>query len=376
MKNIEHIYIHIPFCQTKCPYCDFYSISSNDERMKNKYVKRILEEFEEYDDIIASEIKSIYIGGGTPNSLSIDNLKELLSGLNQKLNITKEIEFTIEVNPGSITKEKLKTFKQFGINRLSIGSQSFLINELRTLGRTHTPKDIYDTFNTARRLGFENINLDLIFSIPGQTINSLIYSINKLMELNPEHISAYMLTYYEQTKFHKLLQNKKIKKIDDDIEGEYYDFIKIIFRSHGYEYYELSNFCKPNKGSKHNLSTWDFGNYLGLGASAHSFLNDIRWYNDNDVKKYIDLKFTKYPNKNSLSLQDKKNEFIMLGLRKLNGIDLNKYRDIFKNNIFFDFFKIDKYIKSNFLILNKENLYINPEHINIYNTIVSDILLD
>ncbi|NOR46348.1 MAG: radical SAM family heme chaperone HemW [Candidatus Delongbacteria bacterium] len=376
MKKIEHIYIHIPFCQTKCPYCDFYSISSNDELLKKKYVKKLLEELELYNDIIASDIKTIYIGGGTPNSLSIDNLKELLSGLNKKINVSKKVEFTIEVNPGSVTEEKLKLFKQFGINRLSIGSQSFLINELRTLGRTHTPQDIYNTFHTARKLGFENINLDLIFSIPGQTINSLIYSINKLMDLDPEHISAYMLTYYERTKFHKLLQNRKIKKIDDDIEGEYYDIVKEVFRIHGYDHYELSNFCKPNKGSKHNLNTWDFGNYIGLGASAHSFFNDIRWYNDNDVKKYVDLKFTKYPNKNSLSLQDKKNEFIMLGLRKLNGINLDKYKNIFKNNIFIDFLEMDKHINNDFLILNKKNLYINPEHINIYNTIVSDILLD
>lgn len=376
MKNIEHIYIHIPFCQTKCPYCDFYSISSNDKLLKNKYVKKLLEEFEFYDDTISSNIKSIYIGGGTPNSLSIYNLEELLLGLNKRITISEKVEFTIEVNPGSITEEKLKLFKQFGINRLSIGSQSFLINELRTLGRTHTPQDIYSAYEMARKIGFDNINLDLIFSIPGQTINSLIYSINKLMELDPEHISAYMLTYYEQTKFHKLLQNKKIKKIDDDIEGEYYNIVKEILRSHDFKHYELSNFCKPNKGSKHNLNTWDFGNYLGLGASAHSFHDNTRWCNDNDVKKYIDLRFIKYPNKNSLSLNDKKNEFVMLGLRKLNGIDLDKYKNIFKNNIFIDFFKMDEHINNNFLILNQKKLYINPEHINIYNTIVSDILLD
>ena len=137
MKNIEHIYIHIPFCQTKCPYCDFYSISSNDESLKNKYVKTILEELELYDDIIGQNIRSIYIGGGTPNSLSIKNLTKLLSGLSQKLNFSDDIEYTIEVNPGSITEEKLKLFKQFGINRLSIGSQSFLQSELLTLGRRY-----------------------------------------------------------------------------------------------------------------------------------------------------------------------------------------------------------------------------------------------
>ncbi|MCK4980313.1 MAG: radical SAM family heme chaperone HemW, partial [Candidatus Delongbacteria bacterium] len=377
MKNIEHIYIHIPFCQTKCPYCDFYSISSNNESLKNKYVKTILEELELYDDIISQDIKSIYIGGGTPNSLSIKTLTKLLSGLSQKLNITKETEFTIELNPGSITEDKLRLFKQFGINRLSIGSQSFLLNELHTLGRTHSPKDIYTAFETARKLGFENINLDLIFSIPGQTINSLIYSVNKLMELDPEHISAYMLTYYEQTIFHELLLNKKIKKIDDDVEGEYYDFIKEIFKSYGYEHYELSNFCKPGMGSKHNINTWNFGSYLGFGASAHSFSNNIRWSNHNLVKNYIDLKLTKYPNKILLDPKDKKNEFVMLGLRKLSGVSLDSYYNTFSQSLLSDFdSKIEKYLKNNLLILNETNLCINPEHINIYNTIVSDVLLD
>ncbi|MDA3884287.1 MAG: radical SAM family heme chaperone HemW [Candidatus Delongbacteria bacterium] len=377
MKKIEHIYIHIPFCDTKCPYCDFYSISSKDESLKSRYVKKIFEELESYSDIIGQDIKSIYLGGGTPNSLSIDSLTDLLTGLKQKLNYAKDIEFTIEVNPGSVTEEKLKLFKEFGINRLSIGSQSFLNKELRTLGRTHTTQDIYRTYNSARKSGFDNINLDLIFSIPGQTVNSLIYSINKLMELEPEHISAYMLTYYEQTKFHSLLQNKEIKKIEDDIEGEYYDLVKEFFKPHGYEHYELSNFRKHNKSSKHNLNTWDFGNYIGLGASAHSFFNNTRWYNDSDVMQYTDLKSLKYPNKNSLSLHDKKNEFIMLGLRTLNGVSLENYWYTFNQSLLSDFgSKIEKHINNSFLILNKKNLYINPEHMNIYNTIVSDILLD
>ncbi|MDA3884163.1 MAG: radical SAM family heme chaperone HemW [Candidatus Delongbacteria bacterium] len=377
MKKIEHIYIHIPFCVTKCPYCDFYSIFSNDEVLKSRYVEKILEELDLYNDTIAKNIKSVYIGGGTPNSLCINNLEKLLSGLNNRLNISEKIEFTIEVNPGSVTEEKLKLFKQFGINRLSIGSQSFLSKELQTLGRTHTPQDIYNAFSTARNLGFENINLDLIFSIPGQTVNSLIYSINKLMELDPEHISAYMLTYYEQTQFHKLLENKRIRKIEDDIEGEYYNIVKEIFRSHDFKHYELSNFCKSNKESKHNLNTWDFGNYLGLGASAHSFSKDTRWFNDSNVKQYIDLEFIKYPNRNSLSLIDKKNEFIMLGLRKLIGISLKNYNNTFNRSFLSDFDnKIQKYLNNSFLILNKANLHINPEHINIYNTIVSDILLD
>ncbi|MCK5760176.1 MAG: radical SAM family heme chaperone HemW [Candidatus Delongbacteria bacterium] len=377
MKNIEHIYIHIPFCQTKCPYCDFYSISSTDGSLKNKYVDKIFEELEFYNDIISQNIRSIYIGGGTPNSLSIKALTKLLSGLSQKLNFAKEIEFTIEVNPGSITEKKIKLFKQFGINRLSIGSQSFLRDELNTLGRTHSPNDIYAAFEIARKLGFENINLDLIFSIPGQTINSLIYSVNKLIKLDPEHISAYMLTYYEKTKFHELLLNKKIKKIDDDIEGEYYNLVKEIFKSNNYEHYELSNFSKPNGVSKHNLNTWNFGNYLGLGSSAHSFYDNARWYNDNNVREYVDLKFTKYPNKITLNLKDKKNEFVMLGLRKLSGVSLDSYYNTFSQSLLSDFDpKIDKYLKNNFLILNKTNLCINPEHINIYNTIVSDILLD
>ncbi|MBN2789061.1 MAG: radical SAM family heme chaperone HemW [Candidatus Delongbacteria bacterium] len=377
MEIIENVYIHIPFCDSKCPYCDFYSITTQDNSIKNKYVSKLLEEIEQYCDIISPNIRSVYIGGGTPNSLDALSLENLLTGLLNQIHLAEGYEFTVEVNPGSVTEEKLKLFKEFGINRLSVGSQTFLKKELKTLGRTHSPQDIFRTFNTARKLGFNNINLDLIFSIPGQTINSLIYTLNKLAELDPEHISAYMLTYYEGTEFYRRSVKKDLIKIVDDIEVEYYDFVKEFLGSKGFEHYELSNFSKKNKMSNHNLNTWNFGAYIGLGTSAHSFYLDSRWFNDNNVKNYIDLKFNKYPNRSTLSLTDKKNEYIMLGLRKTSGISLENYNNFFGNTIDFDFRKkIGKYLENNYLILDESRLYLNPEKINIYNSIVSDILLD
>ena len=321
------IYAHIPFCKAKCIYCDFYSVSGQDERIDN-LVKALISEIEQYSvDTSKWTFDTIFIGGGTPSLLNANQMERIITAFNNKYELSNILEFTVEVNPGEASKEKLKDFYSLGINRLSMGVQSFKPELLQFLSRIHSAEDVFRTFQSARDASFENINCDLIYNIPGQSLKDWQNDLDKLTEMNPEHISAYSLTVEQNTKLFELVQNNTIKMPVDELHQQYNDITYTILRNNNFQQYEISNYSKSNRECLHNLHYWENDKYLGFGPSAHSYDGKKRWNNFNDLNKYISLIEN---NKSSVETFDniteikKINEIIGFGLRMVNGFDLSK----------------------------------------------------
>ncbi len=280
------IYIHIPFCVQKCLYCDFVSGPATKDTKIN-YVNCLLKEIElcNYGNKTGSEyiVDAIFIGGGTPSVLDADCIEDILCKIKEKYEISDDCECTIEVNPGTVDSEKLKIYREAGINRLSIGLQSCNDNELKILGRIHNFKAFEDTFQAARLAGFDNINVDLMSSIPEQTEESFTWSLQKIIKLNPEHISVYSLIVEEGTPFYEM----DLKLPDEDTERQIYYKTGEILKEHGYAQYEISNYAKPGKECKHNIRYWKCSEYIGFGVAAASYFNSVRWKNTEDINQYI-----------------------------------------------------------------------------------------
>ncbi len=327
------IYIHIPFCKQKCYYCDFISFANKQEKQQ-EYINAVKSEIDIYQ-FEKYNVTTIYIGGGTPSYIESKYIVELIEKLKNKLknNITKfeEIEITIEVNPGTVTKEKLQDFKSCGINRLSIGLQTTNNNLLKQIGRIHTYEEFMDTYNWAKQVGFENINVDLMLGLPNQTIKDLKDSLEKVMKLGATHISVYSLIVEEGTVISKLLDEEKIQLPSEETEREMYWYVKNTLELNGYKHYEISNFAKESKESKHNVNCWKQEEYIGLGVAAHSYLNDTRFSNGNNIENYINNVDNKEVEEVQ-TLEDKQNEFMLLGLRMLDGVDIAMFKQKFGQN--------------------------------------------
>lgn len=327
------IYIHIPFCKQKCYYCDFISFANKQEKQQ-EYINAVKSEIDIYQ-FEKYNVTTIYIGGGTPSYIESKYIVELIEKLKNKLknNITKfeEIEITIEVNPGTVTKEKLQDFKSCGINRLSIGLQTTNNNLLKQIGRIHTYEEFMDTYNWAKQVGFENINVDLMLGLPNQTIKDLKDSLEKVIKLGATHISVYSLIVEEGTVISKLLDEEKIQLPSEETEREMYWYVKNTLELNGYKHYEISNFAKENKYSKHNVNCWKQEEYIGLGVAAHSYLNDTRFSNENNIENYINNVDNKEVEEVQ-TLEDKQNEFMLLGLRMLDGVDIAMFKQKFGQN--------------------------------------------
>lgn len=283
MLKVFNTYIHIPFCEKKCNYCDFTSFKFSSEN-SSKYVAHLLKEVELYRkkyDLTKIQ-KTIYFGGGTPSLLSIEDLKKFLSNFNYDNNT----EITIEVNPKTVDRDKLKKYKDLGINRLSIGVQSFNNIFLKELGRIHNNEEAERIYYEAREIGFNNISLDLMFSLPNQTLEDLEEDLEKLFLLEPEHFSIYSLIWEEGTKFYKDLIAGKLKETDNELEAQMYEMIIKKAQKKSYKHYEISNFSKQGFESKHNMTYWENENYLGLGLSAAGYLENIRYKNYSSFEKY------------------------------------------------------------------------------------------
>ena len=337
MKEIG-IYIHIPFCIKKCEYCDFVSYC-NKEKYVPQYINALKKEIK---NNINKEYKitTIYIGGGTPSSIEENYIADIIETI--KLNMNDEnlknfenIEVTIEVNPGTVTEKKLKTYKEIGINRLSIGLQETHDELLKSIGRIHTYEEFLKTYNLARKIGFNNINVDLIIALPNQTIQDIKENLEKIIKLNPEHISVYSLILEEGTPFYNKYNENKIKLPDEELERNMYWYVKNTLENNGYMHYEISNFSKKGFESKHNMNCWNQEEYLGFGVAAHSYNNKTRYSNTNSIEEYI-----KGSNKiihEEQTLEDMQKEYMLLGLRKIEGINIQKFKIKFAQNPIFIF---------------------------------------
>ncbi|HXX56862.1 MAG TPA: radical SAM family heme chaperone HemW [Thermodesulfovibrionales bacterium] len=324
---INSLYIHIPFCIRKCIYCDFFSVPF-DETLALDYMNAVLRELALRRDI-AGELKTIYIGGGTPTVLPTQSLMRLLGTLKDSYTISRDAEITLEVNPGTIDGEKAQMLSGSGINRCSIGVQSFDDGELKLLGRIHNVADIVNAVEAVRNSGIGNLSLDLIYGIPGQIEDRWERNLAKAIELVPEHISAYELTPEKGTELFELFREKKLMKAPEEtVIAMYYHTIDRL-RDAGYRHYEISNFAKEGFSCRHNLNYWNRGEYIGIGAGAHSFIRDKRMKNLSDIGRYIeklgddDLAIEETV---ELSCEEAIKEFIFLGLRKAEGLDIREFR--------------------------------------------------
>ncbi len=282
MKKEElGIYVHIPFCKSKCYYCDFISFTNQCDQIE-PYIQKVLQEMQQYD-ISNYNVTTIYIGGGTPSCIDEKYIKQLLEALNRKLvdNETKfeEIEITIEINPGTITKKKLEQYKKSGVNRISIGLQSTNDILLKQIGRIHTYQEFLDAYQLIQAAGFENINIDFMIGLPNQTIQDIKQTLAEIQRLNPNHVSVYSLIVEEGTKIEQLITNGKLQLPDEELERQMYWYVKNTLELNGYKHYEISNFAREGKESRHNLNCWEQMEYIGLGVAAHSYLKGVRYSN-------------------------------------------------------------------------------------------------
>lgn len=284
MKKEIGLYIHIPFCKSKCYYCDFISYQ-NKEELLDDYINALIKEIK-YSKLEKYNIKTIYIGGGTPSILESKHIWEILKNI--KPYIEKNAEITIEVNPGTINEKKLEEYIKFGINRISIGLQSTDNNLLKQIGRIHNLEEFLKTYKIAKKVGFNNINVDLILGLPNQTLEILKNSISNIIELQPEHISIYSLILEEGTKLYDMVNKQEIRMIDEELERLMYWEAKKMLEANGYIHYEISNFAKDNFQSKHNLDCWNQKEYIGIGVAAHSYIENTRKSNTASIENYID----------------------------------------------------------------------------------------
>lgn len=333
MEN-SGLYIHIPFCRKKCNYCDFYLVTNLNiiEKFIDSLIREIELLSEKYKDLV---FDSIFIGGGTPSILSANQLGKILEYLYQYFNINSVSEITIESNPEDFFEKenKLNEFKILGINRLSIGIQSIKDNELQILSREHTGKQAEILIEKALSI-FDNVSTDIIYSIPGQNADDIYVTLKKIIDFKIPHISAYTLIYEKETILYHLLKRGNIIPVDENQESEFYLFVSETFKNAGYIHYEVSNYCLNGFECRHNLKYWDYGNYIGLGPSSHSFYNLNRWNNVRNIIKYNNLlKENILPKENlhTLTSEEIKTEFIMLGLRS-KGINLDKYKKLIKDD--------------------------------------------
>lgn len=348
------IYIHIPFCKAKCYYCDFTSYTNQDCKIES-YIREVDKEMSQYD-FNQYNITTIYIGGGTPSYIDVKYVGQLLNQLKQKLskNLTKweEIEITIEINPGTIHKQKLEQYKKLGINRISIGLQSTNDKLLKQIGRIHNYQEFLEAYQLVKKTGFKNINVDLMIGLPNQTIQDIKTTLEEIERLKPDHVSVYSLIVEEDTKMEEFIHLGKLQLPEEEVERQMYWYVKNSLELKGYKHYEISNFAKEGKESKHNRNCWEQKEYIGLGATAHSYLEGVRFSNL-AFPKVGAWKFENKKIEEKQNLEERKKEYMLLGLRKIEGVSIGKFKEKYGENPIFLFrTKIQKLVEDDLLTVD------------------------
>ena len=359
----KSVYIHIPFCKNICSYCDFCKFIYN-EKWVGAYLTGLNNEIK--DRYMDDPIKTIYIGGGTPSSLNLDELKELFKIL-AKFKKAKDIEFTFECNLSDIEEEKFTFLYNQGVNRLSIGIESFDQEKLEFMKRKSNFKDAQKKIALLRKIGFLNINVDLMYAIPNETVKVLKKDLKKFLKLKPEHISTYSLIIEKNT----LVGLNKIKPIEEERDFKLYEIICKTLKKKGYIHYEVSNFAKKGYKSKHNLTYWANSEYYGFGVGASGFVAAIRYENTKSLTEYLKGNFVS--SKSLMSKVDNMENELILGLRKLEGISLEKFFDKFEENVQ-NIFPIKPLVKSGDLIYKDGYIYINPKKLYVMNEILLKLI--
>ena len=360
---MESVYIHIPFCRSICSYCDFCKMLYNGSFV-TQYLNALLKEIKDRYD--GEEIKTLYIGGGTPSSLSIKDLKYLFEIVRQ-FNLTKLEEFTFECNLNDLNEELLQFLFDNGVNRLSIGIESFNEDKLKFMERFHSYQEACNIFKIIRNIGFTNVNVDLIYGIPGETLKDLKKDLELILKLNPDHISTYSLIVEDNTK----IGIQGVVPISEELDASMYEEICDLLDVKKYEHYEVSNFALKGKKSKHNLKYWNNEEYYGFGLGASGYTNGVRYENTRSLTEYV--KGNEKKKEEILSVEDKMYNELMLGFRKMEGINLKEFFIKYGVNMQ-EVFDLHEVLKNEELIVDGEYIYVNPEYIYVMNEILIKIL--
>lgn len=380
MKKELELYLHIPFCVSKCKYCDFLSAPSGEEQ-RQIYVERLCRRIRYWSDVIHNygyEIVSIFVGGGTPSILTEAQITQVFEAVHESFPIREDAEITLEMNPGTDVKDKLPVYRKLGINRLSMGLQSADNEELKCLGRIHTYEDFRQVYQWAREAGFTNINVDLMSAIPGQTLESYEDTLRKVADLEPEHISAYSLIIEEGTPFYERYgEGRHAEELpDEDTERQMYVRTGEILEDYGYHRYEISNYAKDGYECRHNLGYWDRKEYLGLGAGASSLMDHIRWKEPDHIGPSTGLVLEEREDFTRLRRKDEMEEFMFLGLRKINGVseyDFYKSFRVSMDEIYKE--SIENLIKEGLLVREEDRIRLTDRGIDLSNYALSQFLL-
>ena len=382
------LYIHVPFCKQKCIYCDFNSYAGYDELIPayfNALEKELIfkaDSFMSKNEINHNDLTSIYIGGGTPSFVDESYITRMMDIIKETFTSLEPMEITIEANPGTLTPDNLKRYHEAGINRISLGVQSLNDDILKFLGRIHSSEDFFQSIEMARKTGFENINADLIFAIPGQTKCDFERTLDSVISLDIPHISCYGLIFEEGTKLINMLRSSDIDKVDDETDREMYYIAKAMLKSAGYIHYEISNFAKPGFESRHNMLYWTESMYIGIGTGAHSFWGENgkkkRYCNVSDITKYIKLSHDSTIDENSIeeiNIESEMEEYIIMGLRLTKGINYNEFKKKFKKDIFHIYSGQIKELESKgLLVTDRFGFKLSDEGLDLANKVMVEFL--
>lgn len=369
------IYLHIPFCKSRCIYCDFYT--TTDAHLQDSYLEALMQELKLRKEYLRDSIKTIYIGGGTPSLLSANQLEKLFHTLSSEYDLTAVKEITLEANPDDLSHTYLKSLQHLPINRLSIGIQSFNDKQLKALNRRHSAKQAIEAVQRSQDSGFQNISIDLIYGLPNETIQEWEKDLEQAIALNIQHLSAYHLIYEKDTPLFRLLQEEKVQEIDEDLSVHFFSLLIDRLKEAGFEHYEISNFCKKGFRSLHNSSYWDGSQYMGCGPSAHSYNGISREWNISSLPEYIKGMQSDHRifEQEDLDLPTQYNDYIITSLRRCEGIDLKYVKKVFGEKLYQHcLFFAQPHINSQTLELKNDNLKLTHPGIFLSDGIMSDLL--
>ncbi|MGF0070115.1 MULTISPECIES: radical SAM family heme chaperone HemW [Streptococcus] len=330
LKIPTSAYVHIPFCTQICYYCDFSKVFIKNQPV-DAYLQALIREFESYK---IEQLRTLYIGGGTPTAISAEQLDYLLSHLTKNLDLSQLEEFTIEANPGDLTPDKIAVLEKSAVNRISLGVQTFNDKQLKRIGRSHNEAQIYESIDSLKGAGFDNISIDLIYALPGQTMADVKENVAKAIALDIPHLSLYSLILEHHTVFMNKMRRGKLNLPTEDLEADMFDYIIAKLESHGFEHYEISNFTKPGRESRHNLMYWDNAEYYGVGAGASGYVDGVRYRNRGPIQHYLKGVAQGNPRleEEVLTKQEMMEEEFFLGLRKKEGVSISRFEEKFAEN--------------------------------------------